>query len=219
MKNVHLAVFFVVLTLTLACGGSSGPQTPTGDWMPLSVGSEWYYDADGYMATVSGDTFDVTGSVTRTIPSLVPHIQGFDVYTLHTVTELEYVYPDTTIEYRDTVYAYETETEFRGYEDTTSILYETVVRYPINLGDSWKPYPDSLGITREVMSLTETVEVPAGSFGNCALLRDSDSVNPERYTELYLAKDVGPVKHLIHDFYEEDSVTAHIEVDLVTYTE
>jgi hypothetical protein len=219
MRNMGASILIAAIVLAAACGGSSGPQSPTGDWMPLSVGSEWYYDAEGYMATISGDTFDVIGSVTRTIPSLVPHQQGFNVYTLHTVTELEYVFPDTTIEYRDTAYAYETETEFRGYEDTTGILYETVVRYPINVGNSWKPYPDSLSITREVMSISETVEVPAGSFGNCAFLRDSDSVNPERYTELYLAQDVGPVRHVIHDFYEEDSVTAHVEVDLVTYTE
>ncbi len=86
---------------------------------------------------------------------------------------------------------------------------------PITVGDTWTPNGDEPNITREVVSVSETVTVPAGTWESCALVSDTDSENPDLAYDFYLAPGIGPVLYDIIDL--EELNIWEIEISLMAY--
>lgn len=86
---------------------------------------------------------------------------------------------------------------------------------PLEVGNSWYTYQDS-SIVREVLSLSASVTVPAGSFSDCAHMEDTDTSSTDYSLDSYLHQGVGMVKQ-VQDDVDGPSVF-HIESDLESYT-
>jgi hypothetical protein len=208
----------LAVVVALSCGdGSSGPSGPSGDdWFPLSVGNTWHYIIDGYVIAYI-DTVDADGTLDRDIMSLVSHQQGFDLYECRTISSITF-YPDTGMSWTVTettfVYLYEDSTEVRAYDDTVETDHELLAVLPLEVGNTWYSYDDSAYVC-EVMSLSASVTVPAGSFSDCAHILTTDSTQTEYSYNSYLHQGIGLVKEVIDDL--ETLGATHLEIDLDTY--
>lgn len=214
-KSIIHGIMMIVLSVLISCGSdSTGPEPPPADWLPLSVGNWWSGEIDGFMLLgIQADTFDLSGSMDRTVTALVEHQEGFQLYRMETVMEMEVTHPDTSFTVTDTmeVYLRNTGEEMRGYSDTITTDYEVLARFPFTVGDSWQAWEDST-VTYQVASLTSSVSVPAGSFADCALLRETDSSQPDYTWDHYFHRGTGFVR---------DSVTILgqqlLTIDLVSW--
>lgn len=216
MKYLIPLLFLTSVIMTIGCGSSSTGPTPPVDYVPLTLGNTWNYSLDGYAYSPQQDTMTITGTSTQTIASIVMHQQGFEVYQFQNVGNTTWITPDTTITYTDTTssYIYETATELRVYDDTISTNYELVFPLPVVLGDTWLPDSEDPSVTREVMSLTETVSVPAGTYTNCALLSDTDNEDPEAVFDMYFCPGLGNIRQVIAD--DDSAATSYVEVVLTS---
>ncbi|MBN1433902.1 hypothetical protein JW921_04025 [Candidatus Fermentibacterales bacterium] len=219
-KNVFVVLCAIVASalILLACGeDSTGPSGPQGDdWMPLAIGNHWQSVIEGYL-TAAGDTTDVDGTIDRQVMGIVSHDQGFDVWEFRTISSMTFYPPqggsyslsETTL-----VYLYADSLEVRIYEDTLTADFELVLDLPLEVGNTWYSYPDSSWIS-EVISLTASVTVPAGSFTGCAHIEGSDPAQPGDTYNSYLCRGVGIVKEVV----DEDDVLAdsHVEMELESY--
>lgn len=200
----RFCIFAAVLVLSIglaACGSDPAGPTEPGDWMPLTVGNWWYSTMEGYWITMYGDTVAWSGSFARHVTALVEHQGGFQVYEFRTIMNLVNTTPDTTWESWDTLYVYlrETDDEMQRYADTVSTDYELIARFPLTLGDTWYESPGS-AVMYEVTSLDASVSVPAGSFGNCAIIRETETGPVQNYTrDVYLHRGVGIVNEVLSD--------------------
>ncbi len=216
MKYLIPCLFLTALLMTIGCGSSSTGPTPPVDYVPLTLGNTWNYSVDGYVYTTDQDTITITGTSTQTISAIVMHQQGFELYEFLNVGTITMTTPDTTITSMDTTstYIYETDTELRAYDDTISTYYELVFPLPVVLGDTWLPDSEDPTVTREIMSVTETVSVPAGTYTNCALMSDTDTEEPNSVFEMYFSPGLGNVRQVVAD--SDSSSTSHMEVVLTS---
>ena len=203
----------ILLAVVLSsCGDSTtGPTPAEGDWLPLAVGNWWSSDLNGwYITYTDADTVLMTGTTDQRIESLQDHQGGFQVYEVVTYTDLILTHPDTVLVMMDTTSTYlrNTGDEMRSYDDTVSEDYELLARFPLTLLESWNPWPDSTQYRTEVASLSASVTVPAGTFDDCAILRDLDTGEPTYQRDLYLHKGTGMVRDLV------DSDELHVDVQL-----
>lgn len=219
-KHLTAMVALLGVSLMLGCGGDggTGPSEPQGDdWLPLAVGNTWHAVLDGYLAA-AGDTTDVDGTLDREVMSLTSHEQGFDLWELRAVSSMTF-YPEQgtsyTITDTTTQYLYEDSTEIRGYNDTISTDYELILMLPLEVGNTWYPEAESV-LVREVMSLSASVTVPAGSYTDCAHLMDTDATQPDDAYNIYLHRGVGLVKEVIDD--EEPLADSHLEMELESFS-
>ncbi len=196
VMKITLMLFSAAMLLTVfSCGNSStGPNPPPeGDWMPLTVGNWWNYDMDGFMIPGSSpDTLIVGGTFNRTITALLNHSGGFEVYEFRTVMNMTFTSPDTVYTDVDTTYLYirNTVDEIQGYDDTVSTDYLLLAPLPLTLNETWNPLQDSTEV-REVVSLDASLTVTAGSFSNCAIIRETDPTEPDEQWDEYLHRGTG----------------------------
>lgn len=212
------AVFLAALVLAVvlgACGSSSTDPSEPGDWMPLAVGNWWNLSLDGYWMDMYGDTVLWGGSFDRAITAQLDHQGGFQVYEFRTIMHLVNTSPDTTWSSLDTFYVYlrNTGEELRRYDDTVSADYELIALFPLTLGETWYESPGST-IMYEVTSLDAAASVPAGTFGNCAVIRETRTDMPGSYSwDSYLHRGTGVVLEILDD----DQWSMHLEVSLEDY--
>jgi hypothetical protein len=209
-------LFLASVLMTIGCGSSSTGPTPPGDYVPLTLGNTWNYSVEGYAYSPSQDTITITGTSTQTITAIVMHQQGFELYEFLNVGVITITTPDTTITSTDTtsMFIYETDTELRVYDDTISTYYELAFPLPVVLGDTWLPDSEDPTVTREVMSVTETVSVPAGNYTNCALMSDTDSEDPGAVFDMYFCPGLGNIKQVVAD--ADSASTSYMEVVLTS---
>jgi hypothetical protein len=198
MRNRWYLFLAVMISFCiLSCGdGSTGPEPPEEDWLPLAVGNWWDGNISGYMLTgTSPDTIVFDGTAERRITALVEHDDGFQVYLMETIMEMTASSPDTTISMSDSIFIYlrNTGDEMRGYQDLQTSEYQLMARFPLTAGDSWLQWDDST-VTTEVEALDGSVTVPAGSYSGCAVLLETDSIQPEYAWRNYLHRGTGIVK-------------------------
>lgn len=195
-----LAVAF--LLAIFGCGNDTTGPSENDDYLPMAVGNLWNYSLSGYVSTTSStDTIILSGSNTTEIVGTTTHQQGFQLYiakdSLITImTTPDTVFTHTTV---TTNFVHKADSEWRMYDDTTTTDYELFMKLPVTLGDSWIPETDEPTISRTVLSLSASVTVPAGSFASCANLRDTDSLEPTYYFDLFLSRGTGAVKYLVHE--------------------
>ena len=141
-------------------------------WFPMQVGTCWCFDLDG-TAEYMGYYFDITGSRVLDVTGTAEHTLGFDVYvTLDTVIMTVMGMSDTTA---TTWYFHVCADMVEVYSDLYQTAAERLLELPLAVGDSWY---DAFYTYYEVISLSETVSVPAGVFSGCALVYSEASGDP-----------------------------------------
>ncbi len=204
-----IAMFTVIsLLIVFGCGSdSTGPSGNT-DYLPMAVGNQWNYSVSGYSIEAGADTIIISGSSISKVLEVTTHQQGFQLYAIHDSTTTIMTTPDTTITCITTAmtYAHNADTEWRIYDDTTSTDYEILMKLPVTLGDGWIPDADEPTVMRTVLSVSETVTVPAGTYTDCANLRDSDSQEPDFYFDLLFSRGTGVVRFLINESDSTETV-------------
>ena len=212
-----LAISTVIsLLVVFGCGNdSTGPSGNT-DYLPMAVGNQWNMSLSGYIAEAGADTIIVSGSNITKVLETTTHQQGFQLYVLQDSSTTIMTTPDTTSTNTNTLlkYAHKADTEWRMYDDTISTDYEIFLKLPVTLGDGWIPNTDDPTIMRTVLSISDTVIVPAGTYTDCAKLRDSDSQEPDFYFERYFSRGTGVVKYLINE--TDSSGTSYMSYDLTS---
>ena len=162
------------------------------------------------------DTTSVIGTMSRTVTGQTTHEQGFPLWTFEEISNVTITFPDTIVTQADTfnLYLFVSDSQFVEYEDTVTTEYEIVIRLPVTVGDTWEPFSDSPSITREVLSITENVSVPAGTFSNCLHIRDTDSESPLEFFNAYFAPDIGGARLTIED--QDPDQTSFVEMELTS---
>ena len=196
-KIILLSMAVSMLSVLSTCGSdSTGPEPQSENWMPLSVGNCWNSTIEGYTIDPTGpDTFDLSGSMERTVTALLDHQGGFQVYEFETLMEMTFTHPDTSYVVAETLYIYlrNTGDEMREYKDTVSTDYMLIALFPLTLNETWSASPVSSTIY-EVVSLNASVTVPAGSFSNCAIIRETDLNAPDFQYDRYFHRNLGIVR-------------------------
>ncbi len=199
MNKLFLATAAFSFLLLAACGSdTTGPSEP-GDWLPLTVNNWWIIDTSGDWIGTKGDTTGTwTGSYDARITDVMQHAGGFSVYERRAVRSITTTTPDSSWTAVDTLYDYfrKTDDDLRCYKDTTTLKYDILLRFPVTLGDTWLK-KDSSQIELEVTSLSETVTVPAGTFKNCIVVRETAPIGSgTAVTDHYYHRGVGQVQDL-----------------------
>lgn len=198
MKKIMLfSMALSMLSVLSTCGtDSTGPEPQSENWMPLSVGNWWNSTIEGYFIDHAGpDTFDLSGSTLRTVTALLNHQGGFQVYEFETLMEMTFTHPDTTYIVAETLYIYlhNTGDEMREYQDTISTDYLLIALFPLILNETWSASPVS-DTNYEVVSLDASVTVPAGSFSNCGIIRETSLNAPDFICDRYFHRNLGILK-------------------------
>ena len=71
---------------------------------------------------------------------------------------------------------------------------DKVLKFPPQKGESWVSELPRYKLEYRVVSISESVKVPAGKFANCVKLEIKYSNNSQRYSFIYYAPEVGEVK-------------------------
>lgn len=196
-KTILLSMAVSILSVLSTCGSdSTGPEPQSENWMPLSVGNCWNSTIEGYTIDPTGpDTFDLSGSMERTVTALLDHQGGFQVYEFETLMEMTFTHPDTSYVVAETLYIYlrNTGDEMREYKDTVSTDYMLIALFPLTLNETWSASPVSSTIY-EVVSLNASVTVPAGSFSNCAIIRETNLNEPDFQCDRYYHRNLGIIR-------------------------
>lgn len=160
-----------VMITAFSCGddGPSGPSTGNDhQFYPLAVGNTWNYDRNGSISLNSVQIGTVSGEATVEISGTATHSEGFDVYVQDVqVSDTVTVYGQST--YSDssyTEYLRLTGTGLHGYRHLTDTDSSFTVPFPIQDGNIWT-FSQEPPTTGEVLSVSETVTVPAGTFTGC----------------------------------------------------
>lgn len=211
-----------LLFLVFGCGDDSpaGPGQGGGDdaYYPLAVGNQWVYGRTGQitvsaipMATISGmNVTDITGTVA--------HSLGFDLYveeiSMNDTTEFvgETLIVDTTF----TQYVRLTDQGFYSYINLTGTDSLVFIPFPLQVGATWQLSADP-PVTAEILSLTGSVTVPAGTFENCLEMRTTwiESGNIVQ-NDTQFAPNVGRVKNVYTQSYQ--TLVTEITSELLSYS-
>lgn len=174
--NVVLASFVLVLFSScgdIDAGGPAGPDPqPDYDYFPFAVGNNWNIVRTG-SGSEGGEEYTVTGISSVSVDRIVPHTAGFDVFEVVTtgVDTLHFKVGDVPQEpYSATEYIRETDTMIEGYPDTASTKILWTIPIPLEVGDTWLYTSKPMDIFAFVLSVTENLSVPAGSFEDVLLI-------------------------------------------------
>lgn len=220
MKKLLLAAITVLLIMGCGDDNPSGPETGGEDaaYYPLVVGNQWIYQRDGAV-TISGISITTINGVNVTdITGTMTHESGLDVFVQETSltdtmeTGGQSVYLDSTF----TTYVRITDQGFYSYVSLFGSDSASVVPFPLQVGAAWQLCEDP-PVTAEILSLTQSVTVPAGSFENCLQLRTvwTESGNTvENITDF--APNIGRVKNQYTQTYQ--SVITSVDSELMSYS-
>lgn len=161
--------------LTTGCGDSATGPSDEPVWLPLNESTQWTYDVSGFVVE-EGDTVDVSGQFQIIFKNEIMHSLGFPVIEIEeidTTNRMPRMGGASTTESSSlTFYRRETDDMIRYYYDLQADSGYVELMLPLEVGDTWEcDFPDVYDMEREVISLTDSVSVPFGSFGGCAHVR------------------------------------------------
>jgi len=219
LRTLCIAALFFVLS---GCGSDSpsGPGQGAGDaaYYPLSVGNQWIYDRDGGITVGGITTTTISGMEVTEITGMVPHGLGFDVYVQdYSITDtIETIGQTMIVDTTYTTYVRITDQGFYSYGNLFESDSSGFVPFPLQVGATWQ-FSENPPMTAEILSLSESVTVPAGSFDNCLELRLFwiESGNTlENVTDF--APNVGRVRNVYTQSYE--AVVTTVTTELMSYS-
>jgi hypothetical protein len=209
MEDPMLFLSMAILT------GSDGAQTAL-VWYPLTEGMTWEYVITGTQS-FGADTADITGSMTRMVTGTFQHSGGFPVVQIasnavFTFTPRSGEDPSTSA-INDTFYVYPADSLLLRYQSLDSAEPMLMMKLPLEVGSSWTFHP-AVPTRDEVVSLDETVTVPAGTFAGCAHIHEPFT-SPETagsYNDFFFAGGTGLVRFVLH--LESQDQTDDVVFDL-----
>lgn len=219
MKLIAILLLLAVISIPVFTGCSSSSTGPSGpvNYFPVAMGNRWTMTMSGFVIPAGVDTVTVTGTFERTVIDTTTHAMGYKLWVMEEISATTFTQGDTTVTYRDTSYAYtmESDSELVAYDDTITTEYEILVKLPVTVGETWEPYTDDNSVTREILSISTIVSVPAGSFSSCLHLQDTDSEAPDDNWEMWSAPGIGPCR--VETDAVDSSEVIHIEGELQSY--
>ena len=220
MKKYIMLVF--ILGLIIGCGDDGSPAGPQSGsdsaYYPLSVGNQWVYNRSGTVTVAGISLSTISGENVTDITGQISHGEGFQVYVQ------EYDMSDTIETAGQEVVLDSTYTTYMNITDAGVYSYVTLagadsvgfVPFPLQVGATWQ-FSEEPPMTGEILSLTETVSVPGGTFENCLEIRltwveaGNTVVNVTDY-----APNVGRVRNVFTQSYE--SVVTTVTSVLMSYS-
>jgi hypothetical protein len=191
-----------LVALIVSCGGEED------EYLPLAVGNVWNYDMTYLMIT--NDTLQTAGTSVTEVTGETTLDNDVDV--------LEYVetmtWDDTLLVPNsvDTSYLLENDDYLLIYDDLADTLPDTSLVLPIEQGNAWVVYADSVDtLTAEVVG-QETVTVPAGTYDDCW---DIEYTSLGQTQHNWFALDVGIVKHFMQ--VVDQNMTVEFTRELTSY--
>jgi hypothetical protein len=204
----YLTVFAVsCMLLALGCGDDDGiwgpPPGDTTDYYPLAVGSYWEYEASGVEIYTAPDTLDMTGSLTREVVgdtiTLVDSIPVFEMRVNWMTIYISRMTGDTinVARFRDTIWVCDADTLVTVYWGLGETRPDTLLILPPVVGAFWQSLAGGPR-TATVASVSETVDVPAGGYDDCARIDEISASSPANLWQYYYADGVGEVQEFEH---------------------
>jgi hypothetical protein len=221
MKRTGLGLALFVVAVIVACGDND-PTGPggEGDWIPMAVGNQWNYIFEGIWVdnTDAADTTVISGTSSRTVTGQATHEEGFELFEVQEVALMTLTSSDTVIIEHDTSLTYIRSISggLYMYDDTLGSFSVQELSLPLVVGSFWNPYPGATEVTRSVLSLTQTITAPAGTFTGCAQLTDVDLSSPDWQSSRFFAPGVGQVQWT--STYGDSEWFAVENRNLVSYT-
>jgi len=213
----------IVLFLSvLACGGSDpvGPSSGNdAEFYPLAVGNTWIYDRTGSISSGGVQVGTVSGEAEVEITGTASHSEGFDVFVQErTITDTTVIFGQTIItDSTFTDYVRASDSGFYGYRHLTDTDSSYTVPFPLQDGATWT-FADEPPTTGEILSMSASVTVEAGSFIDCmemlTIWFDSSGTTLSNTSDF--ARNVGQVRNVY--LLSDTSMTATITNSLVTYS-
>ena len=170
------------------------PILPTASYWPLSIGNHWEYtgtEVTPNAATRAGEPITMTLTVSRQAP--ISGVPWFEVLTKGSdpLDPPGYMYV--------------------RHDPEGLMRYESVGTVPMNLldarltaGTTWVD-PDDARISFEILSTTEHVDVPAGSYDDCLLVEQTDTYySPPSRQQVWYKSGLGIVRSRL---YSGDELT------------
>lgn len=169
-------MFIFILVFIIGCGDNdtpAGPQSGTDSaYYPLAVGNQWVYNRSGSISVAGISLSTISGENVSDITGQISHGDGFQVYVQ------EYDMSDTIETAGQEVFLDSTFTTYMNITDAGVYSYVSLagsdsvgfVPFPLQVGATWQ-FSEEPPMTGEILSLTETVNVPAGTFENCLEMR------------------------------------------------
>lgn len=202
-----LVIMAVLLVSMAACGDSDDPSGPVAgndhEFYPMAVGNVWQYDRSGTISMGGSQTGSLSGEATIEISGTETHSGGFQVFVQDVHVK------DTTTMMGQTFYVDSSFTEYLrltdgglfGYRHLTDTDSSFTVPFPIQLGATWT-FAEEPPTTGEILSLSASVTVPAGSFSDCMEMQLTwiDSGMTVMNTADF-ARNVGEVRNVFHNTF------------------
>jgi len=199
-KHLFLAIITILFLTSFSCESTTTGPSDVGSWFPMTLNSTWFSTMGGDWINAEGDTTTTwTGSFDTKVTAEVQHNGGFTVFERRSYRTMTNTTPDSTWTDIDTLYYYyqEIDDELRCYSDLNTTEYKILLKFPLTLNETWS-HNDSTGTRLEVLSLSETVSVAAGSFSDCALVREIVTIGTTDWTtDHYYHRGAGNVKNIL----------------------
>ena len=163
---VYTAIFAVIISFIIGCGGDDEPPTLSTGYLPIEVGNSWIfvnpeYPEDSGIISITGTT-KLSNGKTVFIAKTDENDKGYLSRAAN-----------------DLLLFHQTLSDLQG---------ELIYNPPIKVGTTWQGRQGEAEVVTQ-----ETVNTPAGIFQDCFRI-NVRVVDDYYYYSIWLAKDVGPVK-------------------------
>lgn len=190
------SVLLAVLALFVACGDDD-PFNPGQNqdfrFYPLSLGNTWNYVRFGTYQ-IDSLSYTIVGASTVSIVGVAEHSAGFQVFLEETMVS-DTIQGLMVIATTDTSYIRVTSAGYFGYPGLGTTDSSWTVPFPLLTGMVWA-FRTEPPVTGEILSMSETVTVPAGSFEDCLEMRTTWVQGGNVVNTSNFAPDVGLVRNL-----------------------
>lgn len=165
-STIYIAIFAVLISFTIGCGGDDEPETLSTDYLPIEIGNSWIFIDPEF--PVDSGSISIIGTTKLS--------NGKTVFIAAT-EENDKGYLSSAAD--DLLLFHETLDDLQG---------ELIYSPPIKVGTTWQGQQGEAEVVAQ-----ETVNTPAGIFQDCFRI-NVRVVDDYNYYSVWLAKDVGPVK-------------------------
>ena len=198
MKQLSSALLLLLALVASSCSKDDNTVSPPAAavasdyWMPTTAGAKSMFEGSSVLSR-PGSTVDSTAEAMTMVMLGIkkPTLDGKSAYVVHT--------------YNATTTGTDTTESYMALSATAITMYDsslaagtasTMLQTPLTVGNSWL-YQPSDTVHYRIVSTSETVVTPAGTFTNCLQIRHSATDPTTGGTgtqDYYVARGVGLVR-------------------------